>query len=217
MKSKEMVIHSATSTIDPIAINPAREAVSAIGMTLALLSLGMLFAALMLGYFIFRLNAPIWPPMGMERVGLFYPIISSALIALSSVSYYQLERRSQRPHQSHSSRGASMGFSFAKALWPSLTLLLGVGFLVSQGLLWKSLGDSGLHASAGIFPSFIYGLTWAHGGHLFLALFFVALLIAKGGRFKDWQAEVLWVRNIGKLWHFLGFVWFILFLAVFVF
>lgn len=190
-----------TSTV--ITIDRARAATSAIAMTLTLLSLSMLFMTLLLGYAIFRFNSVIWPPMGMARADIFYPVISSTFIALSSLSYIAFEHGLQRGVE----RRALLHF----------TGILGVGFLFSQGLFWQSLEAIGLYASSGIFPSLLYGLTWTHGGHICLALFFLGLLILRKRKFQDRETELLWVRNIGQFWHFLGIVWFILYLSIFVF
>ena len=185
-----------------VTIDPRREAASAIAMTLTLISFGMLFMALMLGYAILRSNSTVWPPMGMERAHMFYPVLSSSLMALSSLTYMTFENDLRRR------RGRNF---FLHA-----TLILGVGFLVSQGFFWQNLKSSGLYVSAGIFPSFLYGLTWIHGGHLCLALLFLGLLIWGRKKFKEEQTELLWVQNVGQFWHFLGVVWFILYLSVFV-
>ena len=174
-----MAVHAATLTN-----LSTRRAASAIAMTLALLSVAMLFAALMLGYALLRFNSVMWPPMGMERADLFYPTLSTVLIVGSSLCY---------------SRS------------PRYTLFLGIAFLVSQALLWSSLKASGLYASAGIFPSIIYGLTWTHAGHLLVALCFLLALVVRRERSE------LWIKNVGTLWHFLGIIWLILYLSVFVF
>ena len=43
-----------------------KAAVSAIGMTVLLISFAMLFATLLLGYIVFRLTTDTWPPQGYE-------------------------------------------------------------------------------------------------------------------------------------------------------
>ena len=173
---------------------------STVAMTVTLLSFAMLFATLILGYSLLRLNSPAWPPMGMNQVDLFYPTLSSILIALSSLSYHRYETTTP-----------------STSFWLAATWFLGLGFLTSQWLLWQSLENMGLYASTGIFPSLIYGLTWIHGGHLALGLALLTLLWFKRKRFQDPQTESLWKRNIGKFWHFLGGIWFVLYLWVFVF
>ena len=176
-----------------------REAASSVAMTITLLSLAMLFASLMLVYALLRFNSVLWPPMGMSPVDVFFPVISSTLIAFSSLCYIKFER-----------------YSFTLR-WLYGALIFGVGFLVSQVIFWRDLKESGFYVSAGIFPSLVYGLTWIHGAHLLLALFFLLYLVFKRGKFKSAQSESLWVRNVGKFWHFLGVVWFFLYVSIFVF
>ena len=184
-------------------IDPARYVPSAIAMTLTLMSVGMLFMTLLLSYAILRFNSPLWPPMGMARPELFWPVVSSTLIALSSASYLAFEGRGQEAPRSPQ--------------FLHLALLLAVGFIISQGLFWQQLKGAGLYASAGIFPSLLYGLTWTHGGHVLLGTGLLGALSLGLGRFKDRETELLWIRNVGIFWHFLGVVWLILYLVVIVF
>ena len=191
------------SSTTVLSVDPSRRAVSAIAMTITLLSLSMLFASLILAYTLLRLNSPAWPPMGMKKADLFFPVISSILVGLSSFSYMKFE--------SLLKRGVYRGRFLL------LTLLFGCGFLVSQIFLWNDLQKTGLIVSAGIFPSLLYGLTWIHAGHLVVALSLLLWIVLKRRNFKDRQTEWLWVKNTGQLWHFLGVIWLILFLSVFVF
>lgn len=85
-----------------------------------------------------------------------------------------------------------------------------------QFLLWGQMADIGLYVSAGVFPSLLYALTWVHAGHIVVAL--LALLLLVPAVFKDYSDEkIIWVQNIGKFWHFLGIIWFIMFVVMFVF
>ena len=57
---------------------------SSLAMTIVLISFSMLFATLFLGYALYRSSATTWPPMGLERISLTIPLISTALLILSS-------------------------------------------------------------------------------------------------------------------------------------
>ena len=65
---------------------------NSIAMIITLVSFTMLFAVFFLGYAIFRFNAQEWPPMGMDRVGLGIPSLSTFFIVLSSVTLVVVER-----------------------------------------------------------------------------------------------------------------------------
>ena len=47
--------------------------VSSIAMTIVLISFSMLFASLFMGYAVYRIQNPVWPPMGMQRVPTSVP------------------------------------------------------------------------------------------------------------------------------------------------
>ncbi len=185
-------------------ISPDKELKSSIAMTLTLVSFSMLFAAMLLGYAVIRFNNPIWPPMGMNKVDLFLPSISTGIIALSSMTYILFERANFK------NQIGKNGFLY-------LTMFLGFAFMLVQLKFWDALKVQGLYTSDGVFPSLIYGLTWTHAGHIVLALVLLIWLAFKNGKMKGSDENLLWVRNVGKFWHFLGVVWLILYLTIFVF
>ena len=181
-----------------------RKAVSSIGMIIILVSFAMLFASLLLGYVVFRLSNEVWPPMGMERVPLGLPLLSTLLIAASSVTYIKFERT----YCKITSKTSRLSYF--------LTLLLGTAFMVVQFRLWDQMADLGLYVSAGVFPSLLYTLTWVHAAHIVLGIF--ALLALLPTIFKNYSdTKVIWIQNVGKFWHFLGIVWFIMFVIIFAF
>lgn len=182
--------------------NPeASKIANSIGMMVLLVSFSMLFAALLLGYTVYRFKSDQWPPMGMEPVPLFYPVLSTVLIVISSLTYSLFESFHKRG-QSGAAKGCLM-----------LTFLLGVGFMVSQFALWDYMKGIGYVAETGIFASLIYSFTWIHAGHIvagLLALLFIMFFVFKGA------AQGSMAINVGKFWHFLDIVWVIIFVALFI-
>lgn len=177
---------------------------SSLAMVVALISFAMLFLTLMMGFLVYRMNNQVWPPMGFEQIPLIIPTISTLVILLSSVSYYFMEKSYESGEMVKSKR-----FYY-------LTLFLGFGFLVSQVFLWKQLDMWGLYVESGIFASILHGFTWIHAGHVvlgILGLFFLAPVMRKLQAYPNHEVRV---GNIGKFWHFLGVVWFIMFIVLFV-
>jgi len=172
--------------------------VSNISMIVTLVSFTMLFATMFLGYALYRLTSETWPPMGMESVSLGLPTLSTAIIALSSISFWIYEKSYARKE--------------AQSTWLWATSAFGILFLVSQLMLWSSLKASGLYASSGIFGSIIYAFTWVHSAHILMGLGALAWL---GLRIKRKKAILMTVKNVGKFWHFLGIVWLIMFITIF--
>lgn len=178
---------------------------SSIAMAVALVSFSMLFASLLLGYAVYRLTAESWPPMGMEPVPLTYPLISTALILLSSLTFHMFQ--------------ASF---FDKAIaqarkWFILTLCLGLAFMGSQVLLWRQLANElGYVVETGIFASLIHAFTWVHAAHVVAGLIWLLWLLPvlkSDARVIDYENRVL---SAGKFWHFLDFIWIIMFVTLFV-
>ncbi len=171
-------------------------------MNLVLISGAMLFATLFMGYAIYRSSATFWPPMGTSRTDLTLPFISTLLITLSSWFCYQVSIK------------VKAGKMASARTQLNLTLALGFGFLVVQSLLWSHLKAKGVFVSSGIFASTLYGFTWIHAGHMILGL--SGLIYLRVVLNKE-DANVLQKSiNVEKFWHFLGVIWIIMFLTLFV-
>lgn len=181
--------------------NPAHELKllkSSVAMTVTLISFGMLFASLFLGYFLVRFNAPVWPPVEIQGMPVALPLLSTLVMLLSSVTYFKFEKSdSQR-----------------KLYW-TLTVFLGLLFLVLQGSLWMALKNSGILIANGIAPSMVYAFSWLHAGHIVLGL--GAVLWLGFYLFKKPQGLTeIKLINVGKFWHFLGVIWLLMYLMMFV-
>ncbi|EPZ50422.1 cytochrome c oxidase, subunit III [Bacteriovorax sp. BAL6_X] len=182
----------------------ARKITSSIAMIVLLVSFTMLFASMLLGYSVYRLTVDVWPPMGMPRIPLTIPVVSTIVIALSSVTLVLFESAFNKQNTK------------AMRLYFALTYLLGLGFMFVQWQLWNSMAAMGLQASGGVFPSLFYALTWTHAAHIVLGL--IALLFLLPVSMKGYSMEkVTWVQNVSKFWHFLGVVWLVMFIVMFVF
>lgn len=172
-------------------------------MTVTLISGSMLFATLLMGYVVYRGSAAQWPPLGVGEVSLALPVLSTLLIALSSWFCWETRRAVELK-------------DFSKArLSLAITAGLGVAFMLAQTGLWYYLKSVGLYVSSGIFASILYAFTWIHAAHVILGLGALAYW-AWCLRVPDQRILSLSI-NLERFWHFLGVVWFVLFLALFVF
>lgn len=183
-----------TATAKPHSTIEGEKLSSSIAMTMTLVSFSMLFATLFLGYISYRLTSEIWPPVGMKRLNLGLPTISTVLILLSSFAYLLFEN------------------SGKKKKWLSLTFVLGLAFMATQFVFWRDLKLSGIYVDTTIFASMVYAFTWIHAAHVVAGLLGLLFLIM---RFEK-KRETLWVKNIGQFWHFLGITWFVMFVGIFV-
>jgi cytochrome c oxidase subunit 3 len=174
-----------------------------LAMMVTLLSGSMLFATLLMGYAVYRTSATYWPPLGIPKISLLVPLISTFVIALSSWFIYQV-----RIH-------VKTGLIDKAIVHLNLTLALGVSFLLVQSYLWYHMKTTGVFvATSGIFGSVIYGFTWIHAVHMLFGLggLVYLKLVLRPGTVNILQKTI----NVEKFWHFLGVIWIIIFLTLFV-
>lgn len=180
--------------------NDGDKIIGSVAMSVTLVSFGMLFLTLMMAFALYRFTAPVWPPAGMDKPSLLIPGISTFLIALSSYLFIKFQKNIEK------------GTVDKRNLL--FVLILGLGFMVSQFLFWNELKSHGIYASSGIFPSIIYSFTWIHAAHIVAGLGLLAWLY--GSLNNPDKMTPVKVANIGKFWHFLGIVWLIMFVTIFV-
>ena len=194
-----------TAAILPYRSRHARKDATAwIGMLVFLGSWAMMFAALFFAYGMLRARMDAWPPPGSPPLPLLLPAANTLVIAVSSAV---LERALW------SARRGKM-----ESVLPGIAaaLLLGTLFVGLQLLLWTGLWKAGLRPDGGPYASVFYALTAVHAAHVavgLLGLGHCAIRAASGALSP--------VRNLGlrlwtAYWHFVGGVWLLLFLTVFV-
>ncbi|MBH48131.1 MAG: hypothetical protein CME71_08170 [Halobacteriovorax sp.] len=173
------------------------KAIGSIAMVFVLVSFSMLFATLFMGYAALRNSAPVWPPSGMTNLPLLLPILSTVFIGLSSLTWLKFEQT-------------------LKSIWVQLTLVLGLAFTASQFALWAKLKQQGIFADTGVYASIIYTFTWIHVAHIAAAIILLLwpLYWARKNLINDLRAVK--IVSIGKFWHFLGLIWGVMFVTLFV-
>ena len=177
---------------------------SSIAMIMALISFSMLFATLMLGYFAYRFTSEVWPPLGMERISLGLPTISTLVILMSSLLYFFFE-------------ADFSGSQKRSKLYFGATFILGCTFMAIQTLLWSKLKSQGIFTGTSVFASMIYAFTWIHAAHVVGGIIALLFLIPSISGKRELGKSISWVQNVGQYWHFLGVVWVIMYFSLFVF
>jgi cytochrome c oxidase subunit 3 len=172
-------------------------------MMIVLVSGTMLFMTLFMGYAIYRTSATYWPPLGIPKIGLAIPFISTLVIIASSWFAYQVKMH------------VKLGLIEKAHIHLNKTIVLGTTFLMTQSYLWYHMKSTGVFVeTSGIFGSVIYGFTWIHAVHMVLglgALLYLKIVL------KPHTVNVLQKTiNVEKFWHFLGVIWIIMFLTLFV-
>ena len=170
-----------------------------IGIFVSLASIAMLFTSLSSAYIVRSGVTYDWYPIAVPRV-MFG---STALLLLGSVSI-EIARRKLKQ---------SLSGAYSKYLL--LTLLLGLGFLVSQLISWRQLAAQGLYISTHPHSSFFYVLTGMHAVHLIGGLAWFGVVLAQVRRMALTPGED-GLRLFATYWHFLSGLWVYLLVLLFV-
>jgi cytochrome c oxidase subunit III len=100
-------------------------------------------------------------------------------------------------------------------IYLSLTLALGIAFLVGQWEAWGDLVNRQIFfggSDANPSGSFLYVLTGVHGFHLVTGLIFVLIVLISSFQFKIHSKNLLRIELCTIYWHFLGGLWVYLYL-----
>jgi len=172
-----------------------------VGVVAWLASELMFFGGLFAAWFVLRANnEPNWPPAG-EELDVWRMAVFTAVLIASSFTIHRAVIC------------AEQGNKVASIRWLSLTVVMGLAFLVNEALEWASLDFS---FSSSAFSTIFYLLTGFHGAHVLAGLILmtvVAWVVFSPGS-KSPPGEGLKVTSY--YWHFVDVVWSVLFLVVYV-
>ncbi len=153
----------------------------------------MLFAALTSGFIVYTAGDP---SRGIKMILPKLLMYSTGVIAVSSVTMHSAYRAAKQ-----------LKFGMQK-LYLSLTVALGLAFLVMQVLVCKGFVENGIYfINPNASQSFIYVFIFTHLLHIVAGLF--VLLNAFSGLSKN----IPQVKNLFKMemasifWHFLDILW----------
>lgn len=185
--------------------NAKEEWTALVGMIVFLGSWAMMFGALFFSYGIVRAHSQVWPPPDLPKIPLALPAVNTVALALSSVTLQDAVRSLRAGNSARASRGIAA------------TVVLGVLFVVLQSIVWSGLVDDGLSPRSGTYASVFYGLTGFHALHVTVGLFALAWLCRRAFAGAYTAARHLPVRLWTLYWHFVGAVWFLMFVLLYLF
>jgi cytochrome c oxidase subunit III len=176
-----------------------------LGMLLFITSEVMFFGGLFAAYFSIRANALNWPPVNPETNHPYQlailPFVGPATILLilssATVQYaVWMIRRDDRTR-------------FLRAM--TVTVVLGIIFLMFQITDYTVLGSEGLTLSSGTYGTTYYTLTGFHGAHVFGGVIMLSVVLYRGmvGQFSSKHYDA--VEAASLYWHFVDVVWVLLF------
>jgi cytochrome c oxidase subunit 3 len=176
-----------------------------LGTWVAMASILMLFTALSSAYIVRAASSSDWQPLAMPRILL----LSSVLLLISSGTL-ESARRKLRDAASNAYKS-----------WLLLTVVLGVGFLVSQLIAWRQLAKQGVYIASNPHSSFFYLFTAAHGVHLLGGLAALSYLSLRSRAPREDKSAMAMEKAQAKAdavtlyWHFMDFLWLYLFVLLF--
>lgn len=158
-----------------------------------ILAEALIFLPTFATYWVMRLNAPEWPPMGSIDMPKLLPAIMTVILVASSFTIHFAEEKLDK--------GDEAGF---KRLL-MITMALGLSFLLMSLYEWNHLFNEGFTISTNIYSSVFFSITGLHASHVFVGLgIFVAMLIpAMYGTINH-----VFVRTGSLYWHFVDIIWF---------
>ena len=172
-----------------------------LGMILFITSEVMFFGGLFAAYFNLRANAPQWPPEEFAHTLKILPFVGPAtiLLILSSVTCQYAVWAIRRDDRT----------VFLRSM--TVTVILGIVFLLMQAADYALLGSEGLTLASGQFGTTYYTLTGFHGAHVFGGVIMLSVILYRGmvGQFSGRHYDA--VEGASLYWHFVDVVWILLF------
>jgi cytochrome c oxidase subunit III len=165
-----------------------------VGLAVFLAVAGCLFSLLTAAFFM-RMESPDWrtPPVP----AIFWP--NTAVLVASSVLLQLAQLAAQRDDLPRV-RTLLFGGAVCAAL-----------FLLGQIFAWREMAALGFYAASNAANAFFYLLTGTHALHLFGGLVALARTSGKALRVESGAAVATSVELCAIYWHFLLFVWLLLF------
>jgi cytochrome c oxidase subunit 3 len=175
-----------------------------LGMILFLTSEVMFFGGLFAAYFSIRAQSfQGWPPppFNKENPLEIFPLVGPATLLLIISSFTAqfgiwAIRRNDRT-------------GFIRNI--AITVVLGIVFLIMQGLDYTILASKGLSLDAGPFGTTYFTLTGFHGAHVLGGVVMLSVILYRGmaGQFSARHHDA--VEATSLYWHFVDIVWIALF------
>jgi cytochrome c oxidase subunit 3 len=174
--------HSAISNVSPVGIG-----VFIIGEI-------FIFLGLFASYWLMRLSAgSAWPPAGTPHLNLVLPLVMTAILVASSVTYH------------HAEDLLDQGKKSAFITWVAVSVVLGAAFLGCTIYEYTHLIEEGFLPSSNQYSAAFYSLTGFHGSHVFVGLVsFLAIIIGS----VVGNVHKMFVKVAGIYWHFVDVIWF---------
>ncbi len=177
-----------------------------LGMLLFITSEVMFFAGLFGAYFNARAQNTPWPPEEFAHTlnPLSLILVATVILVFSSITCQWAVNAIRRDDRAGFLRNMSV------------TVVLGVIFLIMQVYDYLLLFEEGLTHTAGPFGTTYFTLTGFHGAHVFGGVIMLGVILYRGmaGQFSSRHHDA--VEAASLYWHFVDVVWIVLFSVLYI-
>lgn len=175
-----------------------------LGIIFLLTSESMFFAGLISAYIVNRADIKVWPPVNQPRLPIEVTFVNTILFILSAVCFGVFAKKFK------SKNGDA---SVLKYL--IFALLLGMNFLIVQGVEWIKLIKFGLTTTSSLYGAFFYLIIGAHAVHV-LAGLIVLFYLYFAVKYSDSISKTTdKIAACGLYWYFVVGIWPILYFLVY--
>jgi cytochrome c oxidase subunit 3 len=174
-----------------------------LALTILMGSMTMLFGASIVGYGITRAQNPDWRATGMPGLpwGL---LLSTAVLALVSYAFRRAVLAVRKNHLEQLER------------WLWIAGAAATAFLVVQAVNWRAVMSAEASAASRTLYAFtFYMLTGLHAAHVLGGFIPLGVVLRKARTRQYSSSRFEGVRLCRRYWDYLGVVWLILLLAMF--
>jgi len=163
----------------------------------------MFFAGLIGAFIVFRFGAMEWPPLGQPRLPATVTGVNTAILLFSGYTMLRAWRTTRRWNLA----------SIIDNL--TLTLALGVIFLLVQGYEWTKLLKFGLTLSSGVYGGTFYVLIGCHALHVLGAVMALLVVLRKARRETSPEKSEVSIKLAGMYWFLVVGLWPVLYTLVY--
>jgi cytochrome c oxidase subunit III len=198
--SHGILLDANTAEMSPTASLPLGASWQKLMMWIFIVSDGLLFLTMLVGYGVIRIANPHWPDAGevfhLSLIALMtFLLISSSATMGSAVA------------------AAVKGDIRASSCFILMTIAGGLGFLGMQAYEWSSLVSEGVSLTSNpwgvpVFGAVFFVITGFHGSHVLSGLVILAITVF---RLRSGRSKAQGVELAGLYWHFVDLVWVFIF------
>lgn len=196
-----------------------------LALLLALGSVSVLFVTLTVIFMLMRHGAGMLDSQSGNFIHEWIPIdlptpllLLNTSVLLASSFTIEMARRSLAREMALAPLRSIPGIALDREFgipWLSITIVLGLVFLIGQWAAWRALQDRGVHMFSGVPSPFFFILTGAHAVHLAggLVVLLYAGVISLLRRRVEHRRIVIEVA--AWYWHFMGVLWLYIFVLLY--